>query len=91
VTQHDHLLAALDDVLDKLEHGDAVVAGEASQRALELFASTPSPGEDERLRPRYEKCLLAIAALQERLVRELNQSATSTRAGRAYAAGGTGE
>jgi hypothetical protein len=83
--RHDHLVTALDELLEKLEQGDAVVAEEASQRALALFASTPMAGDDERLRPRYERCQLAMTALYERLTRELKETATSSRAGKAYA------
>jgi hypothetical protein len=91
VTRHDHLVSALDLLLAKLEQGDAVAAEVASQAALSLFAATPSPGADERLGPLYERCRLAMAALSARLDREVKETATSTRAGRAYAAFGAEE
>lgn len=85
MSRHDHLAAALDRLLEQLEQGDAVAAEAASQRALELFATTPAANDDPRLRPAYDRCRTAIDTLYARLNRELKESAVSSRAGKAYA------
>jgi len=89
-TNHDHLFDALSQLLATIERKDAVGAEAAMALALRLFADTPAPGDDERLRPLMARCETAARALHAELGLAMMESATSVRAAQAYADGGGG-
>jgi hypothetical protein len=86
--RHDHLFEALRHLLATIEQKDAAGAEAAMEQALDLFASTPAPGDDERLRPLMMSCETAARALHAELGLSMMESATSARAAHAYADGG---
>ncbi len=89
--QHDHLHEALSRLLDAIERKDANGAEAAMERALHLFATTPAPGDDERLRPLMVSCETAARTFFSQLDAAVRGSGTSMRAANAYAVGGRGE
>ena len=89
--RHDHLHEALTVLLDSIERKDANGAEAAMERALNLFASTPAPGDDERLRPLMTSCEVAGRAFFSQLDLAVREPGTSARATHAYATGGQGE
>ncbi len=83
--RHDHLLAALTEILELLELGHVEAAQPAVERALEAFAATPSPASDARLLPIFQRAQALATSTHARLGSELRTTATTIRAGRAYA------
>jgi hypothetical protein len=86
--RHEHLLSALGGLLEAIERKDGEGAEAAMERALQLFASTPAPGDDERLLPLLASCERSAQLFRAELGRALLDSAASARAQVAYVSGG---
>jgi hypothetical protein len=87
--RHDHLRDALQAVLERVVARDAAGAEAAMERALAAFATTPAPGDDERLAPLMATCEAASRGYHAELGTALKDAALKARAGQAYARGAT--
>jgi hypothetical protein len=88
--RHEHLVQALERLAAAIAHQDAQAAGVAMEEALGLFATTPNPGDDERLAPLVAQCEAAARELHARLGAAVRASAATTKAVNRYAVGGRG-
>lgn len=86
--RHDHLHEALETLLGAVARRDAEGARAAIEEAARRFAATPSPGDDDRLRPLLAACESAARTFHGQLASELRESVVSARAHVAYATGG---
>jgi hypothetical protein len=85
MTRHDHLVSALTEIVELLELGNIEAAQPAMQRTVDAFAATPSAAADERVLPIFQRARDLALATHARLANELRTTATTIRAGRAYA------
>ncbi len=84
MTRHDHLVAALEEVIALLEAEDPVQAAPCMQRLVEAFAATPEPGADGRVLPLYARARDLATTLHRRVAGKLHATALERRAHRAY-------
>jgi exonuclease VII small subunit len=84
---HQHLVDALERLIEELQHQDAPTTAASSTEALALFRATPSPAEDPRVIPLFQRALALAEERQRTLQQNLREVATSSRAATAYGSG----
>ena len=82
--RHDHLIAAINDVLAAVELKDAAGAQTATAEMMKRIQDTPQPLADERVHPLFLRCQQKAEAFHHELEVELKSTAIGARATRAY-------
>jgi hypothetical protein len=82
--RHDHVLAAIGEVLTALGQKDANGAELATAQMMRCIFGTAAVLADERVLPLFEQAQRQAAAFHLELELELHSTAKGARAGRAY-------